>query len=137
LVNTLMLIKPNIVEMNTAGDVIAALEDGGIVIRNMRTELFTRERAEGFYEEHRGEWFFERLITFMTSGPVMALIVEHEDCVEYVRDFIGATDPAEAVPGTIRARFGDELPRNAVHASDTPENAKREMAFMFGNEAVT
>ena len=132
-----MLIKPNVVENNSIGAVIAALEEGGIVIRMLRTERFTRERAEGFYEVYRGKPFFEKLIEFMTSGPMVAMVVEHENCVAYVRDFIGATDPAEAAPGTIRARFGDSLPRNAVHASDSPEKTEREIAYMFGDGAVT
>ena len=133
---TLILIKPNVVEKNSVGAVIAALEEGGILIRMLRTERLTRERAEGFYEVHRGKPFFEKLIGFMISASVVAMVVEHEDCVAYVRNFIGATDPADAAPGTIRARFGDTLRRNAVHASDSPENAEREIAYMFGDMAV-
>ena len=131
---TLLFIKPNIVEENKIGAVIAALEEKGIVIRNIKMETFTKARAEGFYEIHMGKPFFERLLEFMTSGPVVEIILEHENCVEYVRSIIGDTDPGKAVAGTIRNRFGSSVTENAVHASDSVENARKEIAYIFGNE---
>ncbi|MFC1693521.1 nucleoside-diphosphate kinase [Candidatus Latescibacterota bacterium] len=130
---TLLLIKPNVIEDNKIGAVISVLEEKGIVINNMRIETLTRKRAEGFYEIHRGKPFFENLVKFMTSGPVIELILEHENCVEYVRQVIGNTDPEKAEPGTIRRMFARSLTENAVHASDSADTAKREIAFIFGD----
>jgi len=132
---TLLLIKPNVVEKNKIGAVIEALESKGILIRNMKMETFTKERAEGFYDIHRGKPFFEKLVTFMTSGPIVEMILEHENCVEYVRDIIGSTDPEKAAPGTIRRRFGSSVTENAVHASDSKENAIKEIAYIFNGES--
>ncbi len=131
---TLLLIKPNVIEDRNIGAVIDALEKKGLAIVNMRMERFTRERAEGFYEVHRGKPFYEKLVSFMTSGPIVELILEHDNCVDYVREVIGATDPAKAAGGTIRKRFARSLTENAVHASDSPENAAKEIAYIFGDE---
>jgi nucleoside-diphosphate kinase len=130
---TLMLIKPNVVERRTIGAVISVLEENGLVIRKMQMETLTRERAEQFYAVHRGKPFFENLIEFMTSGPMVALLLEHENVVEYARNIIGNTDPAKAAEGTIRRLFGESLTRNAVHASDSPENAHLEISCIFGD----
>jgi len=129
---TLLLIKPNVVADKKIGAVIDALERKGLTIRDMKMERLTRERAEGFYRVHRGKPFFEKLVDFMTSGPIVELILEHEDCVRYVRGIIGDTDPAKAAEGTIRKMFARSLTENAVHASDSPENAEWEIAYMFG-----
>jgi len=129
---TLLLIKPNVVEDKKIGAVIDILERKGLTIRDMKMERLTRERAEGFYGVHRGKPFFEKLVDFMTSGPIVELILEHEDCVRYVREIIGDTDPAKAAEGTIRRMFARSLTENAVHASDSPENAEWEIAYMFG-----
>lgn len=131
---TLLLIKPNIVEENKIGAVIAVLEEKGVVIRNIKMETFTKTRVESFYEIHMGKPFFERLLEFMTSGPVVEIILEHENCVEYVRSIIGDTDPGKAKAGTIRNRFGSSVTENVVHASDSVENASKEIAYIFGNE---
>jgi nucleoside-diphosphate kinase len=128
---TLLLIKPNVVEKGNIEAVISALEEKGLVIREMRMETLSRERAEGFYAVHRGKPFFDVLIEFMTSGPIVEMVLEHENCVEYVRSVIGATDPAKAADGTIRKKFGESVTRNAVHASDSPENAELEITFLF------
>ena len=128
---TLLLIKPNAVRKNRIGAVLAALEGKGLVIRKMKMLTFTRDHAEEFYAVHKGKPFFETLISFMTSGPIVAVVFEHEDCVEYVRQVIGNTDPAKAADGTIRKLYGDSLTENAVHASDSDENAQREIAIAF------
>lgn len=128
---TLLLIKPNVVEHRNIGAVICALENNGLIIRRMHMETLTRERAERFYAVHKGKPFFENLVEFMTSGPMVALVLEHENAVEYVRSIIGNTDPSKAAEGTIRRRYGESLTRNAVHASDSPENARSEIACIF------
>ena len=128
---TLLLIKPNVVENQNIGAVISALEQRGLIISEMRMETLTRERAERFYAVHREKPFFAKLVEFMTSGPMVALVLEHENVVEYVRQFIGNTDPSKAEEGTIRRLYGESLTRNAVHASDSPENAKLEIACIF------
>ena len=128
---TLLLIKPNAVRKNRIGAVLAALEGRGLVIRKMKMFTFTRDHAEEFYAVHKGKPFFETLISFMTSGPIVAAVLEHENCVEYVRQVIGNTDSAKAADGTIRKLYGDSLTENAVHASDSDENAQREIAIAF------
>lgn len=134
---TLLLIKPNAVRKNKIGAVLAALEEKGIIIRNMKMLTFTHDCAEEFYVIHRGKPFFENLISFMTSGPIVAAVLEHENCVEYVRRVIGNTDPIKAADGTIRQLYGDSLTENAVHASDSDENAERETAIVFGERFNT
>jgi len=129
---TLCIIKPNVTEKKKIGEVVAAIEGNGFIILEMKMEKWDRARAEGFYEVHRGKPFFETLVEFMTSGPVVPMIVESDNCVEAFRGFIGATDPAKAVDGTIRKRFGDSLTQNAIHASDSIENATREILYIFG-----
>ncbi len=128
---TLLLIKPDVVKSRRIGAVISVLEDRGLLIREMRMETLTRARAERFYSVHRGKPFFEDLVEFMTSGPMVALILEHENAVAYVREVIGSTDPSKAAEGTIRRLYGESLSRNAVHASDSPENAELEIACVF------
>lgn len=130
---TLLLIKPNVVEDGNIGRVIDMLERKGLTILAMKMETLTRERAEGFYEVHRGKPFYDRLVGFMTSGPIVEMVLEHDNCVEYVRSVIGATDPEKAAEGTIRRMYARSLTENAVHASDSNENAVREIAYIFGN----
>lgn len=132
---TLLLIKPNVVEKGGIGAVISALEEKGLVIRDMKMETLSRERAQEFYSIHRGKPFFDALIKFMTSGPIVEMVLERENCMAFVRTVIGSTDPAEAGEGTIRKRFGESVTRNAVHASDSRETAEREIAFLFGGGA--
>jgi nucleoside-diphosphate kinase len=133
---TLLIIKPNVVEDRKIGAVISALEEKGLVIREMRMETLSRERAEQFYDIHRGKPFYQALIAFMTSGPVVPMVLEHENGVNYVREVIGNTDPQKAADNTIRKRFARSLTQNAVHASDSPENAVREIVFFFGEDAA-
>jgi nucleoside-diphosphate kinase len=129
---TCLLIKPNVVQRGNIGAVISALEEKGIIIREARMVTLSGEKARTFYAVHEGKPFYDALVEFMTSGPIVAMVLEHDDCIGYVRSVIGATDPAKAAEGTIRKRFGESVTRNAVHASDSPENAAVEIAFMFG-----
>ena len=129
---TLAIIKPDAFGSGKAGRVLAALEDAGFRIRGSRVLRLGRSGAEAFYAVHRERPFFGALVEFMTSGACMALALEHERAVPYLREVIGATDPAEAAPGTVRALYAESKERNAIHGSDSDENAKVELGFFFG-----
>lgn len=129
---TLAIIKPDAFGSGKAGKVLAALEDAGFRVRGSRVLRLGQAGAEAFYAVHRERPFFGALVEFMTSGPCMALALEHERAVPYLREVIGATDPAEAAAGTVRARYAESKERNAVHGSDSDENARAELAFFFG-----
>ena len=128
---TLAIIKPDAVAGARAGLILAHLERVGFRIRAARMLRLDRAQAERFYEVHRGRPFFESLVRFMTSGPCIPLALEHADAVRELRTVIGATDPAEAAEGTVRRMYAESKERNAIHASDSPENAAREVAFFF------
>jgi nucleoside-diphosphate kinase len=128
---TFAMIKPDAVASGNAGNILAHLERGGFAVRAMRLVQMSRREAEAFYAVHRGRPFFEELVGFMSSGPAVAMALEAEDAVAAWRRAIGATDPAEAAPGTIRKEFAESKGRNAVHGSDSDENALREVAFFF------
>jgi len=128
---TLAIIKPDAVQAGTAGKVLAHLEAQGFKVRAARLVRLSQTQAEAFYAVHSGRPFFRSLVTFMTSGPAMPLALERDNAVAHLRDVIGATDPAEAKPGTIRKLYAQSKERNAIHASDSPENAAREVAFFF------
>ncbi len=128
---TFSIIKPNAVRTGKTGPILAMINEGGFEIAAMRMVKMTVPQAESFYSMHKGKPFFEGLIEFMTSGPVVALILRHEDAVEKFRKLIGATDPAKAEPGTIRKIFAVSVQMNAVHGSDSVENAIREANFFF------
>lgn len=128
---TLAIIKPDAVQAGNAGKVLAHLEAQGFKIRAARLVRLSQTQAEAFYAVHRERPFFRSLVTFMTSGAAMPLALERDNAVAHLRDVIGATDPAEAKPGTIRKLFAQSKERNAIHASDSPENAAREVAFFF------
>ncbi len=130
---TLLMIKPDAVKKKVVGKIISMVEERGFDIKDMRMKRFTREEAERFYEVHRSRPFFEELVRFITSGPVVGLCLEGDDIVERVRKFIGATDPSKAEPCTVRALYGTDISHNAVHASDSAENAERELKFFFEN----
>ncbi|WP_428278692.1 nucleoside-diphosphate kinase [Candidatus Palauibacter sp.] len=129
---TLAIIKPDAFGSGKAGRVLAALEDAGFRIRGSRVLRLGRAGAEAFYAVHRERPFFGALVEFMTSGPCMALALEHERAVPYLREVIGATDPADAAPGTVRALYAESKERNAIHGSDSDENARVELGFFFG-----
>ena len=128
---TLAIVKPDAVRAGHSGKILALLEDAGFVIRAARLVKLTGAQAEAFYEVHRERPFYRSLVTFMTSGPALALALERADAVARLRDVIGATDPAEAKPGTVRKLYAESKERNAIHASDSAENAAREVAFFF------
>ncbi len=129
---TLAIIKPDAFGSGKAGRVLAALEEAGFRIRGSRVLRLRRAGAEAFYAVHRERPFFGALVEFMTSGPCMALALEHDRAVPYLREVIGATDPAEAAPGTVRALYAESKERNAIHGSDSDENARAELGFFFG-----
>ncbi len=128
---TLAIIKPDAVAAGNAGNVLAHLEKQGFKVRAARLVRLSTVQAEAFYAVHKDRPFFRSLVTFMTSGPCMPLALEREGAVLHLRDVIGATDPAEAKPGTIRKLFAQSKEKNAIHASDSPENAIREVGFFF------
>ncbi|MGH7672992.1 MAG: nucleoside-diphosphate kinase [Gemmatimonadales bacterium] len=128
---TLAIIKPDAAQAGCTGKILAHLEDQGFQIRAARLVRLSQAQAEAFYAVHRERPFFRPLVTFMTSGPALALALERNDAVAHLRTVIGATDPAEAKPGTVRKLYAQSKERNAIHASDSPENAAREVAFFF------
>ena len=128
---TFSIIKPNAVRTGKTGPILAMINENGFEIAAMRMVKLTVQQAESFYAVHRGKSFFEGLVEFMTSGPVVVMILRHEDAVDQFRKLIGATDPAKAEPGTIRRIFAVSVQMNAVHGSDSPENAVRESNFFF------
>jgi len=128
---TLAIIKPDAVAARHTGKIIAHLEAEGFQIRDAQMVQLTESRAEAFYEVHRERPFFRPLVAFMTSGPALALALERDNAVTHLREIIGATDPAQAKPGTIRRLYAQSKERNAIHASDSPDNAVQEVAFFF------
>jgi len=128
---TLAIIKPDAVAAGNSGNVLAHLERQGFTVRAARMVRLTTAQAEAFYAVHGERPFFRSLVTFMTSGPCIPLALEREGAVAHLREVIGATDPAEAKAGTIRKLFAQSKEKNAIHASDSPENAAREVGFFF------
>jgi nucleoside-diphosphate kinase len=128
---TLAIIKPDALERGKAGLILAHLEREGFVLRAARLVRLTEPEAAAFYEVHRERPFFSDLVAFMTSGPCLPMALERADAVTYLRTVIGATDPAEAAPGTVRKLYAESKGRNAIHGSDSPESARREVAFFF------
>jgi nucleoside-diphosphate kinase len=128
---TLGIIKPDAVASGKGGKVLAHLEGAGFKVRAARMTKLSRAQAEAFYEVHRGRPFYESLVSFMTSGPCIPMALERDDAVAHLRKVIGATDPAQADAGTIRKLYAESKERNAIHASDSPENAAREIGFFF------
>ena len=128
---TLGIIKPDAVASGNLGNILAHLQREGYRIRAARLTRLTRSEAEAFYEVHRGRPFYEELVAFMCSGPCFPMALEKEEAVAAFRATIGATDPAEAAPGTVRKLYAESKGRNAVHGSDSDENAAREIAFFF------
>jgi nucleoside-diphosphate kinase len=128
---TLGIIKPDAIAGGKTGPIMAHLQQAGFVTRAARMMRLTRAEAGAFYEVHKGRPFYSELVEFMTSGPCLPMALEREDAVMHLRTVIGATDPAEAAPGTIRKLFAESKGKNAIHASDSAENAAREVAFFF------
>ena len=130
---TFSIVKPDAVAKNVIGEIYTRFESNGLSIVGSKMVRLSRERAEGFYAEHKGRPFFPALIEFMTSGPVMVQVLEGENAIAKNRELMGATNPQEAEAGTIRADFAESIDANAVHGSDAPESAAREIAYFFAS----
>ena len=128
---TLAIIKPDAVAAGHAGNILAHLEAQGFRVRALRMTQLTPPQAEAFYAVHQERPFYRSLVSFMTSGPCIPVVLERADAVTALRETIGSTDPAEAKPGTIRKLYAQSKEENAIHASDSRENARREVAFFF------
>lgn len=128
---TLAIVKPDAVASGKAGKILAHLETAGFRIRALRMMKLTEPQAQAFYEVHKERPFYGSLVKFMTSGPAVPVVLEAEGAVAKLREVIGATDPAEAKEGTVRRLYAESKERNAIHASDSDENAAREIAFYF------
>lgn len=133
---TLSMIKPDAVGKQLTGTILQRFEQAGFTVVAAKMMQLTREQTEGFYAEHEGREFYEPLIEFMTSGPTMALVLQGEDIIPAYRELIGKTDPAQAAAGTIRADFAESTRLNAVHGSDSPESAAREIAYFFVDDEI-
>jgi nucleoside-diphosphate kinase len=128
---TLTIVKPDAFGAHKTGKIIALLEERGFTVKASRVLQLTKKQAGEFYAVHKGRPFYDELVQFMTSGPCMPLVLEKANAVLALRDAIGATDPAEAAPGTVRKLYAESKGRNAIHASDSDENAAREARFFF------
>lgn len=133
---TFFMIKPDGVQRGLVGDVVQRLERKGFKIVAMKMLMISNEIAGRHYSEHNGKPFFEDLVEFITSGPLVAMVVEGENAIEGIRTMMGKTDPKESAPGTIRGDFGIHLSRNVVHGSDSPTSAEREMSIFFRQEEM-
>ena len=133
---TLSIIKPDAVAKNVIGEIYARFEQAGLRIVASKMLQLTDESAGGFYAEHQGKGFYGDLIEFVTSGPVMVQVLEGENAVALNRELMGATNPTEAAPGTIRADFANSIDANAVHGSDSPSSAEREVNYFFKSEEI-
>ncbi len=133
---TLSIIKPDAVAKNIIGEIYSHFEKAGLRIVGAKMMQLSREKAEGFYAVHKDRPFFKDLVDFMISGPVMIQVLEGEDAIELNRKLMGATNPAEAEAGTIRAKYATSIDENAVHGSDGEDTAKAEIAYFFSNEEV-
>lgn len=128
---TFVMIKPDGVKRNLVGEIISRFEKRGMRIVGLKMVKMSREMAERLYEEHKGKSFFEELINYVTSGPVVAMVIEADEAVSVVRKMIGATDPKEAAPGTIRGDYALSKAENVIHASDSIEKAQKEISIFF------
>jgi nucleoside-diphosphate kinase len=128
---TFAIVKPDAVQNGHTGQILGAIEKAGFRIRGMKMVRLSKQQAEAFYEVHRERPFFTGLVTFMTEGPVVVLVLERDNAIKHWRDVMGATNPANAAEGTIRKSFAKNIERNAVHGSDAPETAALEIPFFF------
>lgn len=133
---TFSIIKPDAVSKDIIGDIESRFEKAGLKIVAARMLHMTQQQAEGFYAEHSERPFFPDLVAFMTSGPVVVQVLEGENAIARNRELMGATNPKEAEPGTIRADYADTIDANAVHGSDSPESAEREIAYFFDDSEI-
>ena len=130
---TFAMVKPDGVQRGLIGKILARFEDRGLKLTALKMMRIPRELAERHYEEHKGKGFYEPLLSYITSGPVVCMVLEGENAVAAVRAMMGKTNPQDATPGTIRADFGQVTGRNIVHGSDSPESAKREIKLFFND----
>jgi nucleoside-diphosphate kinase len=128
---TFAIIKPDAVASGHAGQIVAMVEKAGFRIRGMRMTRISKQHAEAFYDIHREKPFFGGLVTFMTEGPVVVMVLERDNAIKHWREVMGATNPEKAAEGTIRKKFAHNIERNAVHGSDAPETAAVEIPFFF------
>ncbi|MEM7362566.1 MAG: nucleoside-diphosphate kinase [Pseudomonadota bacterium] len=133
---TFSIIKPDAVAKNVIGDIVSRFEKAGLQVIASRMARLTQEEAGGFYAEHEGKPFYESLVEYMTSGPVIVQVLEGEGAIARNRELMGATNPQEAAAGTIRADFAESIDANAVHGSDSPESAAREIAYFFNDDQI-
>jgi nucleoside-diphosphate kinase len=133
---TLSIIKPDGVQKNLIGEIISRFEKAGLEIVAARMMHLTQEQAQGFYAVHKERPFYNDLVSYMTSGPVVVQVLQGEDAIAKNREIMGATNPADAAPGTLRADFANSIEENVVHGSDAPETAATEIAFFFGDDGV-
>lgn len=133
---TFSIIKPNAVKKNAVGDIINMFESNGLKVAAAKLTVLSREKCEEFYSEHSARPFFGELVEFMTSGPVMLMALHGENAVTRNREIMGPTNPAEASDGTIRKKYGDSVGENAVHGSDSPDSAKRELGLFFTDAEI-
>ena len=128
---TFAIIKPDAVKSGHTGPILSMIEKAGFRIRGMKMVRLSKQQAEAFYEVHRARPFYGGLVTFMTEGPVVVMVLERENAIKHWRDTMGATNPSNAAEGTIRKTFAESIERNAVHGSDAPETAAVEIPFFF------
>ena len=133
---TFSIIKPNAMKKNCIGDIVSMFEANGLKIAAAKIAVLSKAKCEEFYAEHKARPFFGELVTFMTSGPVMLMCLQGENAVLKNREIMGATDPKKAATGTVRAKFGDSMGENAVHGSDSPTSAQRELAIFFEKHEI-
>jgi len=133
---TLSIIKPDAVGKNVIGEIVSRFEKGGLKVVAMKMLQLNQDSAGGFYAEHKGKGFFNDLMEFMTSGPVIVQVLEGDNAIARNRELMGATNPAQAAPGTIRADFAKSIDANAVHGSDSPASAEREISYFFKAEEI-
>lgn len=133
---TFSIIKPDAVAKNVIGEIVSRFEAAGLRVVASRMEHLTLDKAKGFYAEHDGKPFFEDLVSYMSSGPVIVQVLEGEGAIALNRELMGATNPAEAAEGTIRADFAESIDANAVHGSDSPESAAREISYFFSDDQL-
>lgn len=133
---TFSIIKPDATQRNITGKIIDRLESAGLRVVAQKRLKLTKDQAEGFYAVHKERPFFNDLVSFMTSGPVVVQVLEGKDAIAKNREVMGATNPADAAPGTIRADFAESIEANSVHGSDAPETAKQEIAFFFKDDEI-
>jgi nucleoside-diphosphate kinase len=133
---TLSIVKPDGVEKNLIGEIYRRFEQAGLQVVAARMQRLSKERAEGFYAVHKERPFFSDLVEYITSGPVIVQVLEGENAIAKNRELMGATDPSEADPGTIRADFASSIEANIVHGSDGPDTAREEIAFFFSEDEI-